>query len=97
MLKVSSPMGVNLCQLFVRYGTLRDTISDIHDRRGILMPASRPRSIRKSRKNFNLKTFLAQAGIGRTACVYGPKQAVFSQGESGDAVFYFQEGRVESA
>jgi CRP-like cAMP-binding protein len=59
------------------------------------MPASRPRSIRKSRKNFNLKTFLAQAGIGRTACVYGPKQAVFSQGESGEAVFYLQEGRVK--
>ncbi len=38
--------------------------------------------------------FLAKAGIGRTVCQYGLKQAIFSQGEPADAVYYIQDGRV---
>jgi CRP-like cAMP-binding protein len=45
-------------------------------------------------KLFDPKAFLAQAGLGRTVRHYSPKQAVFSQGDSADAVFYLQEGKV---
>jgi CRP/FNR family cyclic AMP-dependent transcriptional regulator len=53
---------------------------------------SRQRSDQKSTKPFDLKAFLANAGIGRTLRQYIPKQIIFSQGERADAVFYIQEG-----
>jgi CRP/FNR family transcriptional regulator, cyclic AMP receptor protein len=43
---------------------------------------------------FNPKVFLASVGAGRTARHYHPKQAIFSQGDRADAVFYIQEGKV---
>jgi CRP/FNR family transcriptional regulator, cyclic AMP receptor protein len=43
---------------------------------------------------FDPRAFLAHAGTGRTISHYKPKQAVFSQGEPADSVFYIQEGRV---
>jgi CRP/FNR family transcriptional regulator, cyclic AMP receptor protein len=63
------------------------------------MPSPRrlpERSPRRSKpiKSFNPAEFLANAGIGRTVHEYGPKQAIFSQGEPADAVYYVQEGRV---
>ncbi len=45
-------------------------------------------------KVFDPQAFLASAGIGRTVHSYRPKQAVFSQGEHADSVFYIQEGSV---
>jgi len=45
-------------------------------------------------KAFDPKEFLANAGIGRTIHEYRAKQAIFSQGQSSDAVYYIQEGRV---
>ena len=33
--------------------------------------------------------------MGRTIHQYRPKQAIFSQGERADTVFYVQEGRVK--
>ena len=53
-----------------------------------------PRRSQKQAKHFDTKAFLASAGVGRTLHRYRPKQAVFSQGEPADAVFYIQEGRV---
>jgi CRP/FNR family cyclic AMP-dependent transcriptional regulator len=53
-----------------------------------------PRRTKKKPKPFNAQAFLASAGIGRTVHRYSPKQAVFSQGEGADDVFYIQEGRV---
>ncbi len=50
---------------------------------------------RKPTKLFDPKAFLAQAGVGRTVLHYAPKQAVFSQGQRADAVFYIQEGKVK--
>ena len=52
------------------------------------------RRTRKSPRPFDPQAFLANAGMGRTVHRYCPKQAVFSQGERADAVFYIQEGRV---
>jgi CRP/FNR family cyclic AMP-dependent transcriptional regulator len=62
------------------------------------MPSRRrlptPRRAKKQTEVFDPQAFLRNAGIGRTVHSYKPKQAVFSQGERADAVFYLQEGRV---
>lgn len=50
---------------------------------------------RRGRTSFDLKTFLAKAGEGRTISKYRKNQIVFSQGESADAVFYIQQGKVK--
>jgi len=44
---------------------------------------------------FDPKVFLANVGLGRTVQHYRPKQAIFSQGDRADAVFYIQEGKVK--
>jgi CRP/FNR family transcriptional regulator, cyclic AMP receptor protein len=48
----------------------------------------------KQAKPFDSKIFLADVGAGRTVQQYRPKQAIFSQGDRADAVFYIQEGKV---
>jgi CRP/FNR family transcriptional regulator, cyclic AMP receptor protein len=54
----------------------------------------RQRLAQNQAKLFDPQAFLATVGIGRAVQRYSPKQAVFSQGERADAVFYIQEGRV---
>ena len=54
-----------------------------------------PRVIRNGRKSFDPQDFLAHSGIGKTVSRYIPKQTIFSQGDSGDSVFYLQEGKVK--
>ncbi len=49
---------------------------------------------KKPSKVFDPQTFLARAGAGRALQHYRPKQAIFTQGDRADAVFYIQEGRV---
>jgi CRP-like cAMP-binding protein len=44
---------------------------------------------------FDPKEFLAKVGGGRTISKYRKKQAVFSQGDAADAVFYIQKGKVK--
>lgn len=63
------------------------------------MPARRNSPTRrtpsaKKIKLFDPSLFLSSAGIGKTLRKYRPNQAIFSQGEPADAVFYLQEGRV---
>jgi CRP/FNR family transcriptional regulator, cyclic AMP receptor protein len=48
----------------------------------------------KQPKLFDSRVFLANVGAGRTVQQYRPKQAIFSQGDRADAVFYIQEGKV---
>ena len=43
---------------------------------------------------FDANVFLANVGAGRTVQHYRPKQAIFSQGDRADAVFYIHEGKV---
>jgi CRP/FNR family transcriptional regulator, cyclic AMP receptor protein len=45
-------------------------------------------------KRFEPRVFLANVGVGRTIRHYRPKQAIFSQGDRADAVFFVQEGKV---
>jgi CRP/FNR family transcriptional regulator, cyclic AMP receptor protein len=44
---------------------------------------------------FDPQTFLAQTGIGKTQIQYRKNQAIFNQGEPGDAVFYIQKGQAK--
>jgi len=48
----------------------------------------------KYAKLFDPELFLSNVGAGRTVHHYHPKQAIFSQGDPADAVFYIQEGKV---
>ena len=51
----------------------------------------------KGTKLFDPKAFLATVGVGRTVRRYRPKEAIFSQGDRADTVFYIQEGKVKLA
>jgi CRP/FNR family cyclic AMP-dependent transcriptional regulator len=46
-------------------------------------------------RTFDPKTFLAQAGQGRTILQYPKNKVIFAQGEPCDAVFYIQAGRAK--
>jgi CRP/FNR family cyclic AMP-dependent transcriptional regulator len=49
----------------------------------------------RKERTFDPKTFLAQAGLGRTILQYPKNKVIFTQGEPCDAVFYIQDGRVK--
>jgi CRP/FNR family cyclic AMP-dependent transcriptional regulator len=44
---------------------------------------------------FDVADFLANAGLGRRVVQFKPKQALFSQGEPANSVFYLQKGRAK--
>src|SRR5438132_9142562 len=50
----------------------------------------------KRQPPFDLKSFLAKVGDGRSIGRYRKDQIVFSQGEPADAVFYIQKGKVKA-
>jgi CRP/FNR family transcriptional regulator, cyclic AMP receptor protein len=49
----------------------------------------------KAPVKFDPKTFLAEAGKGRALTDYRKNQVVFSQGDSADAIFYIQKGKIK--
>ena len=49
----------------------------------------------KKRPQFDPKTFLSIINGGRKILAFPKKQAIFVQGDSSDAVFYIQKGRVK--
>jgi CRP/FNR family transcriptional regulator, cyclic AMP receptor protein len=51
--------------------------------------------MKAKRKSFDVKTFLATVDGGRTVATYRTNQAVFSQGDPADSVFYIQDGKVK--
>src|SRR5690242_17465344 len=53
-----------------------------------VMATKRPRT-------FDTELFLARVGDGRSIGKYRKGQAVFSQGDAGDAVFYIQKGKAK--
>jgi CRP-like cAMP-binding protein len=55
------------------------------------MPSS---ALSKKSRDFDPKTFLATIGDGRKLLNVPKRQTIFTQGESADAVFYVQRGRV---
>lgn len=44
---------------------------------------------------FDPKIFLATVGKGKTAAEYRKNQRIFSQGDTADAIFYIQRGKVK--
>ena len=48
----------------------------------------------KKRRNFDAKTFLSTIDGGRTIVTFPKKRTIFAQGDSSDAVFYIQKGKV---
>jgi CRP/FNR family cyclic AMP-dependent transcriptional regulator len=48
----------------------------------------------KKKYDFDPRKFLATIGEGREVIAFPKKQAVFTQGDAADAVFYIQEGKV---
>jgi CRP/FNR family transcriptional regulator, cyclic AMP receptor protein len=53
-----------------------------------------PVAVAKKERDLDPKSFLATIGVGRKAVVLSKKQAVFTQGDAADSVFYIQEGKV---
>jgi CRP/FNR family cyclic AMP-dependent transcriptional regulator len=54
-----------------------------------------PKKKTRARPLLEPKTFLTQVGSGKTALQCRKNQVLFSQGDTADAVFYIQEGRVK--
>src|ERR1051326_8415505 len=49
----------------------------------------------KNRRDFDCHAFLATIGEGRKIVAFATKQTIFSQGDTADAVFYVQTGKVK--
>ena len=58
------------------------------------LKATSPGPVAKKRRDFDPHSFLATIGEGRKALTVSKRQAIFAQGDTADAVFYIQEGRV---
>ena len=56
-----------------------------------------PALANKKSRRFNPDTFLATIGEGRKHLTFAKRQGIFAQGDSADAVFYIQEGKVKLA
>jgi CRP/FNR family transcriptional regulator, cyclic AMP receptor protein len=46
-------------------------------------------------EEFDVATFLAEAGLGRTVVTFKPQGSIFVQGTLADCVFYLQNGRAK--
>jgi CRP/FNR family cyclic AMP-dependent transcriptional regulator len=53
-----------------------------------------PTALASKTRLFDLKKFLATNGEGRELVSFSRKQAIFTQGDAADAVFYIQEGKT---
>src|SRR5579871_1638080 len=56
-----------------------------------LMP---PATLSKRKSDFDPRKFLATIGEGRKVVAFPKKQTIFAQGDSADAVFYIQAGKI---
>ena len=54
-----------------------------------------PVAAAKKRRQFDPKTFLSIINGGRKILAFPKKKAIFAQGDSSDAVFYIQKGKVK--
>ena len=54
-----------------------------------------PRAVAKKRRDFDPQVFLATIGEGRKIVLFPKKQTIFAQGDTADAVFYIQTGKVK--
>ena len=54
-----------------------------------------PSATAKKRRSFDPHAFLATIGKGRRAVLFSRKEGIFAQGDTADAVFYVQTGKVK--
>jgi CRP/FNR family cyclic AMP-dependent transcriptional regulator len=54
-----------------------------------------PSAAGKKRRDFDPHVFLATIGEGRKSVLFQRKQGIFAQGDTADAVFYIQTGKVK--
>jgi CRP-like cAMP-binding protein len=54
-----------------------------------------PPAAAKKRRDFDPQTFLATIGEGRKIVLFPMQQTIFAQGDTADAVFYIQTGKVK--
>ena len=54
-----------------------------------------PNAAAKTRRDFDPQAFLATISEGRKLVIFLKKQTIFAQGDSADAVFYLQTGKVK--
>src|ERR1700682_3447576 len=54
-----------------------------------------PTQENKKARELNPNTFLATIGGGRKNLTFPKKQGIFAQGDTADAVFYIQKGKVK--
>jgi len=47
------------------------------------------------KKRISIHAFLATIGEGRKSVLFRQKQGIFAQGDTADAVFYIQTGKVK--
>jgi len=57
--------------------------------------ASRAAANKKKVRYFNPSSFLATIGEGRKNLAFTKRHGIFAQGDTADAVFYIQKGRVK--
>jgi len=55
----------------------------------------RPSEAAKKRREFDPHAFLATIGEGRKFVLFPKKQGIFTQGDTADAVFYVQTGKIK--
>ena len=53
-----------------------------------------PRAAAKKKRDFDPLAFLATIGEGRKFVLFPKKQIIFAQGDTADAVFHIQTGKV---
>ena len=53
-----------------------------------------PTALHKKKPDFDPRQFLATIGEGRKVVAFPKKQTIFAQGDSADAVFYIQAGKI---
>ena len=70
------------------------TICDNRRSLGIKLGQMGPLASAKKNREFRPDTFLATIGEGRRSLTVSKKQGIFAQGDSADAVFYLQKGKV---
>jgi CRP/FNR family cyclic AMP-dependent transcriptional regulator len=54
-----------------------------------------PSLVAKKKRDFDPHLFLATIGEGRKSLLFQKKQGIFAQGDTADAVFYLQTGKVK--
>jgi len=54
-----------------------------------------PGPVAKRKRDFDPHAFLANIGEGRKSLLFQRKQGIFAQGDTADAVFYIQTGKVK--